>query len=191
MTIIFLDIDGVLNSNLWYYKRMSQNIEKDYPLSEFDPDAIKRLNKILLETGAKIVVSSSWRSGHTNETMQKLLTDVGVIGEVVGLTPSFRGMITDYTTPRGCEIDWWLKKEGLFQRINWSEEKQMEFIEKAKVKNYIILDDDSDMLYKQREHFVKTDNMVGLTDEDVDKSIMILKKNLVDLYYENKTDNLS
>lgn len=32
-----------------------------YKLSNFDPEAIERLNKIFKETGCKLIVSSSWR----------------------------------------------------------------------------------------------------------------------------------
>lgn len=183
MIVIFLDIDGVLNSNDWYTNRKKNNLTEQYPLTEFDPKAVERLNRIILETGAKIVVSSSWRAGRSVNELQDLLTSVGVIGEVVGKTN--RLTHDTYNIPRGCEIDQWLKLQGLFQRINWSKEEQQKNIDKAKVKNYIILDDDSDMLYSQKEHFVHTDNLYGLTDEDVDNSISILRKSLVDLYYEN------
>jgi hypothetical protein len=183
MKVIFLDIDGVLNSNDWYTNRKKNNLTEQYPLTEFDPKAVERLNRIILETGAKIVVSSSWRAGRSVNELQDLLISVGVIGEVVGKTN--RLTHDTYNIPRGCEIDYWLKLQGLFQRINWSKEEQQKNIDKAKVKNYIILDDDSDMLYSQKEHFVHTDNLYGLTDEDVDNSISILRKSLVDLYYEN------
>ena len=192
MKVIFLDIDGVLNSNDWYvYRRDAvemDSVEAQYPFYEFDPRAVERLNRIIKETGAKIVVSSSWRSGETVESLQFLFDRVGIVGEVVGLTPhlwckkpyeEFDG----YRVPRGCEIDWWLDNHGEFQRINWSKEEQAKYEEKSIVKNYIILDDDSDMLYGQREHFVKTANGFGLTDELADEAIAILNKTLVDLYY--------
>lgn len=192
MRVIFLDIDGVLNSQDWYvYRRDSiamDDVNAQYPFYEFDPRAIKRLNRIIEETEAKIVVSSSWRSGETIESLQKLLNSVGVKGEVIGLTPHlwcnkpYEDM-DGYRIPRGCEIDWWLDNHGDFQRINWSKEEQIKYTNKAKVKNYIILDDDSDMLYGQREHFIKTSHDHGLTDELADLAISILNKNTVDLYY--------
>lgn len=192
MKVIFLDIDGVLNSQDWYIYRRDNvamdSVNAQYPFYEFDPRAVERLNRIIEKTEAKIVVSSSWRSGETVESLQKLLDSVGVKGEVIGLTPHLWCQkpypdMDGYRVPRGCEIDWWLDNYGDFQRINWSEEKQIEYINKAKVKNYIILDDDSDMLYGQREHFIRTAHDHGLTDELVDLAISILNKNLVDLYY--------
>lgn len=192
MKVIFLDIDGVLNSNDWYvYRRDAiemDDVNAQYPFYEFDPRAIEHLNRIIAETGAKIVVSSSWRSGETNESLQFLFDRVGIKGEVIGTTPHLwcKKPYEDhdgYTIPRGCEIDWWLDNHGNFQRINWSKEEQAKYEEKSIVKNYVILDDDSDMLYGQREHFIKTSQMKGLTAKDAKRAIQILNKSIIDLYY--------
>ncbi len=51
------------------------------------------------------------------------------------------------------------------------------------MKNYVILDDDSDMLYNQREHFVKTSWQKGLSVEMADEAIQILNSTLESLYY--------
>lgn len=193
MKVIFLDVDGVLNSNDWYiYRRDAiemDSVQTQYPFYEFDPRAIERLNRIIKETGAKIVVSSSWRSGESTESLQKLLNLVGVKGEVIGLTPHFwikssENLKNGYSVPRGCEIDWWLKNNGNFQRINWSKDVQKQYLKEAKIKNYIILDDDSDMLLKQKEHFIKTSQISGLTDTDVEIAISILNKSIIELYYK-------
>ena len=190
MKIIFLDIDGVLNSERWYKHRWEQMdmkvVEERYPFFEFDPDAVARLNRLVQETGAQVVISSTWRMGRSIEELQKLLDDVGFTGKVIDKTPFFHDLVGhSYSVPRGCEIDHWLKERGKFQRINWSPEKQLEYIERAKVKNYVILDDDSDMLYNQREHFIKTPSMTGLTDEHVDQAIEILNTPLEKLYYSD------
>ena len=73
MKVIFLDIDGVLNGyNFWnqlgwkiVYKTKSQKLKKWYrdttePFGIHTPK-FKRLVKIVRKTGAKIVISSSWR----------------------------------------------------------------------------------------------------------------------------------
>lgn len=196
MKVIFLDFDGVLNHQDWFVRRRDEvkqdEIVAQYPFYEIDPESIKQLNRIVNETGAKIVVSSTWRHGRTVSELQEILERVGFIGEVIDKTPGFHAKGTDndgekigYTVPRGCEIDWWLDNKGKFQRINWSTEEQQKYIDKAIVKNYVILDDDSDMLYGQREHFVKTYFMNGLTEERADECIKILNSTLIDLYYEN------
>lgn len=187
MKVIFLDIDGVLNSQLWYSKRRNFNpteIDTHYPFYEFDPDLVNNLNRIVENTGAKIVVSSTWRKGRSVDELQTLLDSVGFIGEVIGKTKSFS--IYDgnkyESAPRGCEIASYLREEK-FQRINWSKEEQQKYIDLSNIKNYIILDDDSDMLYSQREHFVHTPNNSGLGEYQTNLSINILNKSLIDLYY--------
>jgi hypothetical protein len=71
----------------------------------------------------------------------------------------------------------------------------------ADVANYVILDDDEDMLYQQREHFVCTANQhqqpdaiegFGLTREAADRAIQILGTPVMELYYpssHNETTN--
>lgn len=193
MKVIFLDFDGVLNSEIWYRRRFNEmdmdSIVSKYPYYEFDPLAMKQLNRIIEETSAKVVISSTWRIGRTVEELQQLLNMVGFEGEIIDTTPHFfaRGSDNDgnkisYTVPRGCEIDWWLSETGKFKRINWSIERHKEYMEKAIVKNYVILDDDSDMLYTQKEHFVHTAMYYGLTEKKATEAIKILNTPLEKIY---------
>jgi histidinol phosphatase-like enzyme len=148
MKIIFLDIDGVLNSDTWYKKRKT-----DFCIhEEFDPFLVQQLNQLIKDTKAKIVISSSWRKSHTLEEMQKLFKQVGIRAEIIGMTPVLKYANHTMSVPRGCEILKWLQdNEGLLgtQVHNF--------------KNYVILDDDSDMLYWQRNNFFLVDRYVGLT----------------------------
>ena len=68
MRIIFLDIDGVLNSELWYKEVKYANLEEKH----FSPALVENLNTITDQTGAKIVVSSSWRKNKTLEQLKNL-----------------------------------------------------------------------------------------------------------------------
>lgn len=201
MKIIFLDIDGVLAVN-------HKDGRDDYG-SGFHPEFVSNLKRIIDKTGAKIVISSSWRhSGLT--VLQEMWKKRELPGEIIDVTVNIRlqrGMIsfnreiTDhekqlyqgYSIPRGCEIEYWLKEDGLFTRINWSKEYQIEVLGKAKVKNYVILDDDSDMLFTQAEHYVQCRNNcshkdsvegLGLTSKCADQAIKILNSDIIDLYYE-------
>lgn len=90
--------------------------------------------------------------------------------------------VKGYTIPRGCEIDFWLKEKN-FRRINWSLKRQLEVLEKSEVKNYVILDDDSDMLLSQRDNFVKTSWKTGLDSEKADNAINILNTPIDKLYF--------
>ena len=61
MKIIFLDLDGVLNT--WQYSSylVNSGIEEfDENGSLFDPEAIKNLQYIIDSTHAHIVISSTW-----------------------------------------------------------------------------------------------------------------------------------
>lgn len=157
---LFLDIDGVLNSEEFYVE-MSQNdrmnkIHKEnpnmsgsmvYKLSNFDPKAVERLNKILKETECKLVVSSSWRF---DTDLEELFEIVGINANIFGITG------INNTRYRGFEIKDYLDNTN------------------SEVLSYCILDDDCDMLPEQLNNFVHTDYRVGLTEDDVNKAIKIL-----------------
>lgn len=184
MKVIFLDIDGVLNL---------RRRERDRYGSLFHKQFVDNLDRIIKETDAKIVISSTWRSSGL-DVMQKMWRDRKLPGEVIDITGRLSFAKQGYgSAPRGCEIDMWLSDQG-FQRINWCDETQIKYLEMSKVKNYIILDDDSDMLYNQREHFVRCsrnhthkDNIegYGLTSKLADRAIDILNSSIIDLYYEH------
>jgi len=198
MKVIFLDIDGVL--------AIDYRHDDDYG-SRFDINCVNNLRKIIYATNAKIVCSSSWRKGGSKfpelnglEFIKSLWKKRDLPSEIIDVTSTLRLQkggcigfynnklkqhptpeIKGYSIPRGCEIEYWLDNEGQFQRVNWSKNEQQKYIDKAVVKNYVILDDDSDMLYNQREHFVHCKS--GLTNEVADKAIQILNSSLIELYY--------
>jgi hypothetical protein len=154
MKVIFLDIDGVLNSQKFYEET------EDFMWDMFCPRAVKNLNEILEKTGAKIVVSSSWRLGRSIDGLKVLFTQNGVNeSKIIGVTPKLHFHQKNYSVPRGCEIKHWL--ENNFVRI---------------IDNYVIIDDDADMLLCQKDHFFKTNEYDGLTDAIKDKIINFLNK---------------
>lgn len=99
MKVIFLDIDGVLNSDEYFDKIEGQNIhgiEKD-----IDVETIKLLKKAIEETGAKVVLSSSWRYRKRAQDLKQLMFECGVT--VHSSTPYLENV-------RGEEIKQWLKE---------------------------------------------------------------------------------
>lgn len=197
MKVIFLDIDGVLNCENGYkngFCKYDQGSKELHDLGQdFYPPSKKLLNKLIDETDAKIVISSVWR-GRGLDHMKKVWKHRGMHGEVIGITPSFLNLRVGehkQSLPRGLEIDYWLRDHG-FQQIFWSEEEQLKHLAETRIKNYIIIDDDSDMLYNQRDHFVHVypspRNKDGFNQENYDRAYGILKKNLIDLYYDK--DNI-
>jgi hypothetical protein len=190
MKIIFLDIDGVLNCENAYRSGECQYQEwiwedgrKDH-YQRFCVRSKKLLNRLIDETGAKIVISSTWRMSGI-EFMRKVWELEEMHGEIIGITPSMRTQGIDI--PRGMEIKYYLENDLGFRHINWSEEEQQKFIDESGVENYIIIDDDSDMLYGQRNHFVHVlpspRNKDGFNEMYFYEAVSKLNKTVIDLNY--------
>lgn len=142
MNVIFLDIDGVLNNHGCY---RPGNIDQFGRCP--DPSCIAALNYVVSETGAVIVVSSTWRISGVQK-MRETLQHWGVSGFVFDVTPRLETAKGDITlsVPRGREIQTWLDRIKDFTEVD----------------RFVILDDDSDMEH-HREHLVQTDFEYGLT----------------------------
>lgn len=142
--MIFLDIDGVLNSN------RSCIAFGGYPFkvagperAMFDEVALGLIRNIAMAAGAQIVLSSSWRlHNHYSEI------GAGLGLPIIDRTPSLPG-------PRGAEIAYWLA-------------------EHPEVEQYAIVDDDPDMLDGQMPLFVNTNMSEGFTWRDAKKLCSIL-----------------
>ena len=195
MKIIFLDIDGVLNCESAYRNGECQYQEwvwedgrKDH-YQRFCVRSKELLNKLIDETGAKIVISSTWRHSGIN-FMKKVWEMEEMKGEIIGITPSMRTKGIDI--PRGMEIKFYLEEMG-FTHINWSEDKQQKRMDESGVENYIIIDDDSDMLYNQRHHFVHVlpspRNYDGFNTHYYEKAKAMLDKSCIELNYTEVVDN--
>ena len=161
MKIIFLDIDGVLNV---YCEG------RDQFGCTFHTNFVENLRNIVDKTGAKIVISSSWRTDGL-DVMKELWKYRDLPGEVIDVTPDSYDLINEGKfefydqVERGHEIQDWLDNH-------------------KEVTNYVIIDDDNDMLDNQRENFVRTANNMhhddkvdigyGLTKICSEKAIQIL-----------------
>lgn len=171
MKIIFLDIDGVLNHQRFFKERFDarkqdkllekkdgklvKKSEIDFYAEEIDPESVENLNELIENTGAKVVISSTWRLGKGIEELQAILEKKGFKGEIIGKTPVGCGCCQ-----RGNEIHQWL-------------EDNRDIVGESS-HDYIILDDDSDMLYWQRNNFINVDQYVGLTPKQVYKATRFL-----------------
>jgi hypothetical protein len=87
MRIIFLDIDGVLNHPGTYCEGAPWRREAGELLPvPVAPECMARLNRLVAETGARIVISSSWRLFARWQDLGPALVRHGLVGEVVGET---------------------------------------------------------------------------------------------------------
>lgn len=200
MKIIFLDIDGVLNFEE-HYKEKKKVLRKqvkteeitrmDYYRKQINLDALRRIEILCDLTGAQIVISSTWRKNKKLEEFNEIFRYVGLKKDlpIIGMTDvmNFSGEDTEFSVPRGCEIKKWLYEKG-FYHVNWSKEEQLNIMSKSQIENYLILDDDSDFLYSQRNHFVHVfpspRNKQGFNDFYLNQALDKLSKTIIELNYE-------
>lgn len=97
MKAIFLDVDGVLNSDE-YFDSVSDS-DDDSIENEIDMDKIKLLKEAVDLTDAQVVLSSSWRYTRKAQSLRELLIENGIVTDV---TPFLQNK-------RGLEIKSWLK----------------------------------------------------------------------------------
>lgn len=167
--VIFLDIDGVINTVSSFDKidaRYEQyendttpnkptwvDIFMDYQYQVFEQEAMNILNEIIQETNAQVVISSSWRKSLKDPVKwTEKFKFYGCNIPVIDITGSCS---TGY---RGTEIHDWLKDH-------------------PEVTNIIIIDDDSDM-EPYMDYHVHTDFDNGLTRTHKQKVLDILNKDL-------------
>lgn len=148
--IVFLDVDGVLNSAAWFDTRGPRPPDRPLFDHNIDPATVTRLNRLCSATNAGIVVSSTWRFGATVAELRLDFQRVGCTAPIIGKTPE-RGR-----GPRCDEIALWLVRRVL------------------PLPAFVILDDDADM-FVLTPRLVRIDHAVGLTDADVERAIALLQ----------------
>jgi hypothetical protein len=91
MKIVFLDIDGVLNSGAWFNRTGNPYLTDNKWLNMLDPEAVERLDRILERSGANVVISSSWRHAHAVSRIVDFLRLRGLTNynRIIGRTKSF------------------------------------------------------------------------------------------------------
>ena len=159
--IIFLDIDGVLNSQntfrdnyeygKFFVSNMNDSIDDKivYSMLDIDLDKVFMLRDICNLTGAKIVVSSCWRRRIVYPLLEDKLTSLGI--PIVGITACI-------DNNRGDEIRMYLQDN--------------------KVDDFVILDDDIFRDFNELENYlVKTCFYEdGLTDEISRDVVRVLRR---------------
>ena len=164
--IIFLDFDGVLNTE--HYQGLLQYQGKSWQDEYgafFDPNAVKQMKRIIDATGTDIVVESSWK--YLGLDAMKELWDVrNLPGRVIDITPS--SVSDEYLSNvdldnldasmlhcKGLEIASWL-------------------VEQTEDIRYVIIDDEYVILESQLSHFILTNPYEGITEEQAERTISIL-----------------
>ena len=151
MKVIFLDVDGVLNNR---HTRVTTSDGWCF----VDDHLVARLKRLMNLSGARLVLSSTWREGWHQEDESK--NDI-----------SFTEL-RDKFNQFGIEI---FDRTGEMRMHRWQSIK--EFFERPRkdtIEHYVILDDWNDM-GEFSNHLVLTNPSTGLTEEDIQKALKILE----------------
>lgn len=155
MNILFLDIDGVLNTH--------EPLHPEVMCGTLHRDKVDRLNMLLRTTDARIVLSSAWRyivhRGEATLTgLEWLLRSHGVLaGRLIGITRPDTKMPAEWD---GSTL--WPVENERGQQI-------AEFLGVigTNCSSYVVLDDLDLGIRAARHPFVLVDPQIGLTDDDV------------------------
>lgn len=150
MNIIFLDIDGVLNSTNKlievYNKTGKPHSGVSYP---FDERCLENLKKLVTETHSKIVITSTWRKYEEDmKVLLNVLDNYNLKEEIIGYTPV------------------------LYQKREYEIKEYLSKL--SELPNFVIIDDIRDM-GELSKYLVVTSPQTGLTSENVEDAKNILK----------------
>lgn len=170
MKVLFLDFDGVLNTESYQvllHSRRKIGWDDLGPL--FDPEAVGNLKRILdAIPDLRIVLESSWKAQGLDE-LRLMWKERSLPGELFDVTPDIFNeelLAIDLADPdsfrkmeslgKGREISSWLRKRG------------------GQDCRYVILDDVAEFYGDLARHHVRTDPKFGITREDALKVIAYL-----------------
>jgi len=162
--VIFLDIDGVLNSEFW-------NNTHEIELCEgtlIDQEKVELLARLVKNTGAEIILHSGWRFWF-DDGMNPLTKESRILSDMlhtVGI--SLAGKTPDHSTEE-------IRKTKSFSLVKAGE--ILEWLdEHREVEKWIVLDDLDLHNEVIKKHQIMTDPSIGLTEEDIQKAYCLLRK---------------
>ena len=141
MKVVFLDYDGVVNTEMWNREgtESKYNFPKDRKVNNFQ--AVQWVSEFCEQNDYKIVVTSTWR---LYKNYQKCLINGGLRSsiEILGKTKELSDK--GWREQRGYEIQLYLQ-------------------EHPEITEYLIFDDENFLLPEQKDHLIQTDPDVGFT----------------------------
>jgi hypothetical protein len=150
MKVIFLDFDGVLNNDS---PEMEHSLEL-WAVSWLEPALVGRLATLVERTGAKVVVTSSWRQRRSKKELHDILAGCGFSEGIFDVTPRL---------PRGAEGERLAREREIMAWLELHPE----------VLSFVILDD-KDEFQMLAPNLVHIDGKAGLSDADVTRAHAIL-----------------
>lgn len=141
--IIFLDVDGVLNSGVY----AEEYVEKYKDNEEYhiwcDPVAVQKVTDFCKDNHCWLVISSSWRKTNDIQSTVDRFEDISGFHPLI---PYIVGQTSRIGRTRGEQIK--------------------DFVDNFGIKNYVIVDDDTDIRDDQLDHFVLVDSYYGLIPDE-------------------------
>lgn len=151
--IILLDIDGVLVTTGGWKK---QEILSDN-FAQFNLIAVENLNRLILETNASILLTSSHRNKHTSIEWKRIFETRGIrVSDIESIKKGDSGSQIN----RAALVTEWINKSG-------------------KKKHFVIIDDDTSLYSLPsfiQDKCVITKPLIGLGKPETEKAINILKE---------------
>lgn len=149
MKVIFLDVDGVLNStqgNIYHNRFPEDDYHEQHDY--WDPIAVSNLLYLTEEhQDIKFVISSTWRKYNSLEKLQSFFSAHGFRSDIV----LDKTVIDDRI--RGEQVQQWL-----------NDNKHLD------ISHFVIIDDDADMgKYLNTVHFIRTSHHEGLIFRQVEE----------------------
>ena len=160
--VIFLDIDGVLNSNFWNADHQREISDGKY----IDTEKVKLLSELVKKSGASIILHSGWRFWFDKDAQPTRLEAVYLTSllEKEGMT--IEGMTPDLMTEE-------IRKAKRFSAVK-ADEILAWLKDHPDTERWVVLDDlelhNSDVAKYQ----IMTDPEQGITEEDVEKALKML-----------------
>ncbi len=154
MNIIFLDIDGILNTSS--DRRINRNM-------------VKRLSRLVKDTNSKVILHSGWRFWF-NENMQPLNGQAKNLQEELWR----EGITLSGKTPDLSDEN--IKKTQTFSKVKASE--ILSWLDKqSDIDAWAVLEDLDLKNETIKKHQIMPDPDTGLTDEDIDKAMALIMDN--------------
>lgn len=160
--VIFLDIDGVLNSNFWNADHQREISDGKY----IDTEKVRLLSKLVKKAEAEIILHSGWRFWFDTD-IKPLRSEAGYLAELLkkeGMVVA--GMTPDLTTEE-------IRRTKKFSKVK-ADEILMWLKEHPETEKWLVIDDLELHNDKIAKNQVMTDPEHGLSEEDVEKALGIL-----------------
>lgn len=175
--IVFLDIDGVLNSDFW-----NKNHQREISVGTLiDESKIKLLCKLIKDTDAQIILHSGWKYWFDPDLrpLRREAENLKVLLEKEGLVIS--GVTPDHATEE-------IKNSKKFSLVKAGE--ILAWLEQHNdVDAWVVMDDLDLHNAEVARHQVRTDQSIGLIDGDVEKAKRMLGGECVCYPAEKKRKN--